>query len=334
MVIPAPVEPALYNMVFRFRPFVSPGKHEAQHLEITVNGRKTGAFVVSDRAVRVCQVPWDAIQGRRELEITFDTPDAAVPASLDSGDGDTRLLAIAFESLHVYPDPGAGLPITSRATPATGHAAIDDRELMFKFESLGENCEFGLVQRRCGAEPLGLLRFASTPMRHLLGALDGRFRGLGAPDTLAVEVSASGQEYMVADKQYGLRYHAWVKVGEMPPDDIHHRESRRLPILVRKMIEDLEGADKTFVIKGMGPVAEEEVLPLVAATRRYGPNTVLLVTLADQHHPATTVEWRAPGFMTGYIRRFAPGDNAHDLLLDDWLSICREAYRLRCEVAG
>jgi len=37
---------------------------------------------------------------------------------------------------------------------------LDDRDLVLQFESIGDNCELGLVQRRAGSEPLGLLRFA------------------------------------------------------------------------------------------------------------------------------------------------------------------------------
>ena len=33
-------------------------------------------------------------------------------------------------------------------------------EMLLEFESLGDNCEFGLVQRHFGAEPISLLRFA------------------------------------------------------------------------------------------------------------------------------------------------------------------------------
>ena len=79
----------------------------------------------------------------------------------------------------------------------------------------------------------------------------------------------------------------------------------------------------------MSAVPEEEVFPLAMAIRRYGPNTLLFVTLSDADHPGGTVQARAPGFLVGYIDRFAPGDNANDLLLGQWVKLCREAYRLR-----
>jgi hypothetical protein len=255
--------------------------------------------VLRERSVRACRVPWEAIAGRDTIEIGFHTPDAAQPAAL-SNEVDDRVLGVAFSSLQLHrdaDDPNAGETGAGFEPTAAEHAGgqISDRELMFKFESLGQNCEFGLVQRRCEAEPLGLLRFASTPLPHLLAALEGDFEGLGAPEAVTVQVSANGQEYMVADRRYGLLYHAWVRVGEMAPEDVRARETRRLPILVRKLREDLDAAEKIFVFKGMGPVPEDEVMPLVAAIRRYGPNTLMLANLADAQHPSGTVERRGPG---------------------------------------
>src|ERR1041384_3955367 len=76
------------------------------------------------------------------------------------------------------------------------------RELMLRFESIGENCEFGLVQRRCGAEPLGLFRFASAPLPKLLAGLGARFEGLSHPDNLDVQLSQNGREYLVTDRKF------------------------------------------------------------------------------------------------------------------------------------
>ncbi len=202
-------------------------------------------------------------------------------------------------------------------------------DLMLQFESLGQNCEFGLVQRQCQAEPLGLLRFSSTPLPQLLDALEARFDGMGGAGTIHVDLSPNGREYMVRDSRFGFLYHAWVSAGEMPPEDIARRESRRVPFLVRKLVEDLEAGEKTFVFKGMKAVPEEEVFPLAMAIRRYGPNSLLFVTLSDEEHKGGTAEARAPGFLVAYIDRFAPGDNANDLLLGQWVKLCREAYRLR-----
>ena len=39
---------------------------------------------------------------------------------------------------------------------------LNDRDLVFAFESIGDNCELGMLQRHVGIEPLGLLRFAGA----------------------------------------------------------------------------------------------------------------------------------------------------------------------------
>ena len=66
--------------------------------------------------------------------------------------------------------------LTAWAAARTGLTLPD---LAFRFESVGENCEFGLFQRRCDAEPLGLLRFSSTFMRNLIRGVQSGFAGLG-----------------------------------------------------------------------------------------------------------------------------------------------------------
>jgi hypothetical protein len=200
---------------------------------------------------------------------------------------------------------------------------------MMRFESLGENCEFGLVQRRCGAEPLGLFRFASAPLPNLLAALEARFEGFGASDNIAAELSSNGREYMVSDKQFGFLYHAWVLADEMRPEEIRERETRRLPLLIRKLVEDLAAGRKLLVVRGMDrPLEQAQVERLLAELRRYGPNTVLWVELADAEHPPGSVDRAGPDLLRGYIDRFAPGEDAHDLSLDCWVAICRGAERL------
>ena len=90
---------------------------------------------------------------------------------------------------------------------------------MLQFESIGDNCELGLVQRQAGAEPLGLLRFAGTPLRNLVRALHARFANIADP--AHVRLNAENGEYMVKLTKYDFTYHAHVKVGEMEPTALH-----------------------------------------------------------------------------------------------------------------
>lgn len=311
-----------YSIVFSMRPHVEGNVLRAQRLRVLANGVEVGTFVIARRGTRACTIPAAVLGGRHTIELVFETPDAARP----SGGSDGRVLAIAFSELGFYPDPFfADLSLPSTFPPEPGLSAT---ELVQRFESLGQNCEFGLVQRRCNAEPLGLLRFASAPLPKLLAALDAGFAHMGSSESVRVELSNNGREFMVTDTTYGIVYHAWVDAGEMTAQALHKREVRRVPLLVRKLLEDLASAEKIFVFKGMGAIPEEEVYPLAVALRRYGPNTLLFVTLSNDATKVGTVEVRGPGFLVGYLDRFAPGEDAHDLSFDPWLGVCRNAFRL------
>jgi hypothetical protein len=215
--------------------------------------------------------------------------------------------------------------------PASAESApgeISPEELMLQFESIGENCEFGLVQRRCGADPLGLFRFSSTPLPLLLKALKNGFEGMGEPGSIEAQVSSGGTEYMVLDKRFGFLYHAWVLVGEGTAEEVEARELRRLPLLIRKFTDEVMLGEKIFVYHGMDPLHLDQARELSTALRQYGPTTLLWVELADEGHAPGMVEFLETGLLKGYMDRFAPGENAHDLSLDCWVTLCRNAYRL------
>ncbi len=343
LMLPAPTRPASYVLVLNLRPLVAEGKLAAQRLRVSANGSEVSSFRIDRRTLRTCVIPWSVIAGAPALRLTLLLPDAARPAELGLNQ-DHRQLGIALSRLRLYPDLyeawqddtalSGDEPVSIDMASVTAAEQVPLADLMLKFESLGQNCEFGLVQRQCQAEPLSLLRFSSTPLPRLLDALDARFAGMGAPEATNVVLSSNGREYMVNDSRFGFVYHAWVNAGEMSPEELQRREARRIPFLVRKLLEDLEAGEKIFVFKGMGAVAEEEVFPLAMAIRRYGPNTLLVITLSDAAHRGGTVEARSPGFMIGYIDRFAPGDDAQDFLLGQWVRICRDAWRLRLAARG
>ena len=328
---PRPSVPGTYMLVLELGPFVWKDQVPAQRLTVLINGSEVGEFAVHETTALECTVDWPWIERREWVSLTFRHPDAARPVDVN-GVPDHRELALAFETISLFrqlntPDmaePGV-------AAGDEGAVDCDDLtldQLMMRFESLGENCEFGLAQRRCGAEPLGLLRFASAPLPVLLAALKARFEGVGEPGQIEVRVSGNHQEYLVIDRRYGFLYHPWVLVGEADPEDIRRREEKRLPFLRRKLIEDLTEARKIFVYRGMRRLPQPLVLRLVAAMREYGPTKLLWIELQDDEHPAGTVEPLTTGLLKGYIDRFAPGENAHALSLDCWVTLCRSACRL------
>jgi hypothetical protein len=321
---PRPVLPGDYKLVLDVGPFLWQDRLPAQHLVVSVNGREVGNFTIKEIARVECSVPWRLIERNDWVSVTLSHPDAARPIDVNRVPDD-REIALAFETVSFVKDADSEAVSQNRTTTADRPAQLPVDQLMMQFESLGENCEFGLAQRRCHAEPLGLLRFASTPLSALLAALKQRFEGLGEPDQVEVRVSDNKLEYLVLDRRYGILYHPWLLVGQAEAEEIRQRELKRLPLLKRKLLEDLEEGSKIFVYRGMRPLSRALVRRLVDALREHGPGMLLWVELHDAAHPPGTVEMLGDGLLKGYIDRFAPGDNAHDLSIACWVELCRNA---------
>jgi hypothetical protein len=325
--LPHPGEQGAYRLQLDASPFVVPGRLPRQRVGVRVNGVAVAVCSVSSRFFIDVAVPWVSLSGYDAVQIELILPDAARPSDLtDVNDGRrlglyVRSVALLRQVERRLPEPPASeAPKIVRPEPTLAELAI-------AFESMGENCELGLVQRKWGAEPLGLLRFASSPLDKLLPALRNRFREMGSAGQLEVQLGG-GQEYMVLDRKYGFLYHAWAKVGELTPEEILTREHRRVPFLIRKLTEDLQGGEKIFVYHGLTPLIPQQVRAMSAALRLYGPGKLLWLELADAQHPPGSVEWVEHNVIKGHIDRFAPGENAHDFSLPGWEAVCRAAWRL------
>jgi hypothetical protein len=326
LTLPRPARADAYRLHLQLHPFVRPTTLPAQRLTVQVNGAQYAAPPITQHAILTLDLPSALLAAAPSLDITLTLPDAARPCDIIGGDDD-RLLALQLKRLLLTPIDIAPPAPPTPAEPIESPLPID--ELMLRFESIGENCEFGLVQRRCGVEPLGLLRFASAPYDKLMAALRARFAAMGAPENIQVELSSNGREYMVLDRAYGFYYHAWVLAGEMSPAEILAREARRVPFLVRKLTEDIAAGEKLLVYHGMSPLTQQAASTLAATLRAYGPTTLLWVEVADDTNPPGTVLWVEGGLMKAYIARFAPGEDAHDLALESWIELCRRAVGLR-----
>ena len=212
--------------------------------------------------------------------------------------------------------------------------------LMLRFEALGDNCEFGLVQRRAGVEPLGLLRFAGfhipieQRLSRLAEALETRFEGLGRPDTVRVEAEgAEGRrEYLIHESRWNLMYHSFQLEGQIVPEVLRLQEARKLEFLRRKLMTDLEAGEKILVWKSNLRVAARDIDRLSATLAEFGPNTLLWVEQADGAHPSGTVEQRGERLIKGYVERLAPYDDATAISYDPWFGVCEQAYRLSQEM--
>jgi hypothetical protein len=238
-------------------------------------------------------------------------------------------------------DPNAALAFANTVPapmPDPRQTDAKVRELVTQFESLGGRhlgCEFGIFQRDCGAEPLGLLRWADMPYDGLLATLRNRFEGVGTPDHTELFVSNAGGdrgEYCTRDRRGMMFMRTFVYEDEYSFEKMQASCLNRLRFLTRKLIADLESGSKIFVFRVTDRnLTETEVEDLHAAMRAYGDSTLLYVRYEDAAHPNGTVVPVKPGLLIGYMDRFKispQGQLAAVAPTASWLSVCRTAFTL------
>ncbi len=221
--------------------------------------------------------------------------------------------------------------------PANAQTDEAAKAFFLRFESLGATvagCEFGLVQRQFGAEPLGLLRWGNMPIEGLTDAIENRFEGLGSPESTRIVVqraSVNHHEYYLFDDRYRYWAHTFIKADDAPQDRVLTQSLRRLTFLRNKLIEDIEQATKIFVFKMTEEVEPEALDALFDALRRQGDVVLLGVTLASEAHPAGSLVMLRPGLFLGRVGMFM-GHNGADgagIDLPLWRRFCEDVARWR-----
>src|SRR6202043_3376700 len=80
---------------------------------------------------------------------------------------------------------------------AAPEVCLDIPRLLQQFEGLGDNCDFGMVQRAVGIEPLSVFRFAGCSAGDMRSMVRSCFEPLGEPEDLWLDEVAPRREYWV-----------------------------------------------------------------------------------------------------------------------------------------
>jgi tetratricopeptide (TPR) repeat protein len=211
---------------------------------------------------------------------------------------------------------GASAPID-----ASAEAALFER-----FESLGDNCEFGLVQRFYRAEPLGLLRWSSISPPEIISALEKQFDGVGESDTTLL--IAGGKEYITRDRNYRMTMHTFIPCDTISHDELLPKMQKRLQFLKRRLLEDLAQGEKMFVYKSIGGIKDEEMAAISDALRAYGNPRILFVKEAGSVEQPGEVTKILPNAYLGFVGRFGHHGGNWNIDFPSWLDLCRNAARV------
>jgi hypothetical protein len=200
--------------------------------------------------------------------------------------------------------------------------APGDNEFYQGFESLGSNCEFGLVQRHFGAEPLGLLRWPAIDVAGLLDSLKHAFAELSDTANFSLIPGPNG-DWDVQTPNFSL--HLYTKMGSVEEDSLLKSAFRRITFMRRSLLETLEEAEKIMVFKEWQfRMSDADISAMGAAVKRYNPaNRFLAVRLSTPDNPPGTVSEVEPGLWSGYVEWDARVSAIDNVPLNSWDRICR-----------
>ena len=202
-------------------------------------------------------------------------------------------------------------------------------KLLLGFESIGDDCEFGMVQRRYGAEPLGLLRWNYVPLADLMAALGAGFCGVGEPQHTELWFAENGSETFIRDKRWGLPLHTFMSKAQVDEAAFYPKACRRAAFLRDKLLADLAAGEKIMVFK-TADILPEAMRALHVALQAFGNIRLLCIKPANvsSPHPALCgkpgeVFEISDGLYVGFIGRVGNANGSWDIAFDDWLAICR-----------
>jgi tetratricopeptide (TPR) repeat protein len=250
-----------------------------------------------------------------------------------------RRLAVAGEAFPTHP----GIKLARQrldhvSTPIDALDAARERgapggpSMLLRFESLGEDCEFGKLQRRFGCEPRGLFRFAGVSSGALLTTLETECRSIGDPKNTSVYVRTRGREYIAVDTHLKMLWHTGLFQYAADRQRVLEGEHRRLGSLRRKLVGDLAAGEKIFVYVSHTPLDVKYCESLAGAVQRYSSKAVVLCVGPAASREGPRVSWGGEGLLVAERSAMLllwrwPDDEAAPPY-QQWLHICAKATEL------
>jgi acyl carrier protein len=167
-------------------------------------------------------------------------------------------------------------------------------ELLQDFDTLGDNCEFGVLAGQFGSTEKSLfsaggtsewMTIPRTGQPDLPAALSRALANFAEPADLRLEYIFG--EWMIFSQLYDFCFHTGQKSPHARP--LAAAQSQRLMALKRKLLTNLANPAKIFIRKSNGRETPEDLAALLAAMRRLGDAWLLAIVPADAENPPGSV---------------------------------------------
>lgn len=146
------------------------------------------------------------------------------------------------------------------------------------FESLGNNCEFGIVQRAAGNDPPGLFRNVGFNLtEQIIHAIETGLEGMFDAGAYALVKPDGWPDYRLDCLRHGFQFHTGVAQSE--PPERADASVAVFRVMKRFFLNDLQDARKIYVYRHADrrEVTPDLIQALLQALRRHGPNRLLVV---------------------------------------------------------
>lgn len=208
----------------------------------------------------------------------------------------------------------------------------DITDIYSRFEGLGNNCEFGIVQRKSGLDPLGLFRNAGfLGIDQITAAISTGFAGLFEEGMFSYHQRDGWPQYGLACRVYGFVFHTGIPANVPFPSAEWDRRSTKdiaaFRFLKRKLLEDLAAGEKTFVYRSKQGITGSKARALQAAIASHGPGWLVCVS-EDETQPSGVTELVEPGLIRASVRRLS-NENPPVIEFEAWEAIARQSLALR-----
>ncbi len=219
-------------------------------------------------------------------------------------------------------------PSRAKADIEQLEAGLSDRDILDTFESLGDSCEFGVVQKKAGIETMSVFKWSATPLLRLAGLIESDLVGLDDPEHIHMRVesrSIGADEYMIDHARLNSPMHTFLTVDEMSMDEAFKRQVRRLTLLRRKFNEDVRAARRVYVYRSVAPRPMEEIRLVHEALRKKGPNHLLYVRHPGEGLEVGDIVIDRPGLAVAAIDALAPYEASTTIRTEMWPTTLRRA---------
>jgi hypothetical protein len=202
----------------------------------------------------------------------------------------------------------------------------DIPRLLLLFEGLGDNCDFGVVQRAVGIEPFGLFRFAACKAKDVGALLRTRFQCLGEPEDLWLDEVGPRREYWVKSRQSSFEAHTERYAGADDSEVVRSALIEKTRFLKTRLVRDLSRGRRLCVWRGAADL--KAIQEIAAQLQTYAPTCLLWVRVGGPAKVPGSVERVSDGLLLGFLSRYGDYDGGPRPPVEEWINVCANAYRL------